>query len=76
VTAYRLVVFSEGPDAVERRLLRAWRAWPTCGAVLWVISQIVAGAVLSPGAAFATSTIVFLASGLILCTRVIELHSR
>lgn len=76
VTRYRLVVFPPGIDIVERRLLRAWRAWPTWGAVLWLVSQIVLGAALSPGAAFATSTIAYLASGLFLLARVAELRSR
>jgi hypothetical protein len=76
VTRYRLVVFPPGIDTVERRLLRAWRAWPTWGAVLWVVSQIVLSAVLTPGAAFAVSTITYLASGLFLFARVAELRSR
>jgi hypothetical protein len=76
VTRYRLVVFPPGIDTVERRLLRAWRAWPTCGAVLWVVLQIILGAVLSAGAAFAVSTIAYLASGLFLFARVAELRSR
>jgi hypothetical protein len=76
VTRYQLVVFPPGIDMVERRLLRAWRAWPTWGAVLWVVSQIVLGAVLTPGAAFATSTIAYLASGAVLFAQVAELRSR
>lgn len=76
VTRYRLVVFPPGIDMVERRLLRAWRAWPTWGAVLWLVSLIVLDAALSPGAAFATSTIAYLASGLFLLARVAELRSR
>jgi hypothetical protein len=76
VTRYRLVVFPPGIDTVERRLLRAWRAWPIWGAVLWVVSQIVSGAILTPGAALATSTTIYLASGLFLFARVAELRSR
>jgi hypothetical protein len=76
VTRYRLVVFPPGIDTVERRLLRAWRAWPTWGAVLWVVSQIVLSAALTPGAALAVSTIAYLASGLFLFARVAELRSR
>jgi hypothetical protein len=76
VTRYRLVVFPPGIEPVERRLLRAWRAWPTWGAVLWVVSQIVLSTLLTPGAAFAASTIAYLASGLFLFARVAELRSR
>jgi hypothetical protein len=76
VMRYRLVVFPPGIDTVERRLLRAWRSWPTRGAMLWVASQIVLSTLFTPGAAFATSTIAYLASGLFLFARVAELRSR
>jgi hypothetical protein len=76
VTRTRLVVFPPGIDTVERRLLRAWRAWPAWGALIWVISQIVVGAFLTPGAAFASSTCAFLASGAILFARVSALRAR
>jgi hypothetical protein len=76
VTRYRLVVFPPGIDTVERRLLRAWRAWPTWGSALWVVLQIVSDAMISAGAALALSTIAYLASGLFLFARIAELRSR
>ena len=76
VTRYRLVVFPPGIDTVERRLLRAWRAWPTWGMVLWLVSQIVLGAFVTTGAALATSIFAYLASGALLFARVAELRSR
>jgi hypothetical protein len=76
VTRYRLVVFPPGIGTVERRLLRLWRAWPTWGTALWVLTQIVLGAVISPGEAFATSTIAYLAGGLFLFLRVADFRCR
>lgn len=76
VMRYRLVLFPPGLDIAERRLLRSWRVWPTWGAVLWVVSQIVLGSFLTPATAFAASTIAYLASGAILFARVAELRAR
>ena len=76
VTRYRLVVFPPGIDTVERRLLRAWRAWPTCGAALWLVSQIVLGVFLTPGAALAVSISTYLACGAILFARVAAIRAR
>jgi hypothetical protein len=76
VTQYRLVLFPPGLDIAERRLLRAWRAWPTWGAVVWVASQIVLGSFLTPATAFAASTVAYLASGAVLFARVAELRTR
>lgn len=75
VTRYRLAVFPPGIDTVERRLLRAWRAWPTWGAVSWMMSQIVLGIFLTPAAAVATSIGAYLAGGALLFARVAQLRS-
>lgn len=75
VTHYRLVVFPPGTDTVERRLLRAWRAWPMWGAVLLVVSQIVLGAFFAPGAALAVSASAYVAGSVFLFARVSELRS-
>jgi hypothetical protein len=76
VTRYRLVVFPPGTDAVERRLLRAWRAWPTWGLMVWVVAQFLVGTILTPGTAFVASTIAYLAVGAVLFARVAELRTR
>lgn len=76
VTRYRLVVFPPGIDPVERRLLRAWRAWPTWGAVLWVLAQIVVGTFLTPAAALLGSSVAYLAVGGVLFAQVAELRTR
>ncbi|MGH3644151.1 MAG: DUF6611 family protein [Mycobacterium sp.] len=76
VTQYRLVLFPPGLDIAERRLLRARRAWPTWGAVVWVASQIVLSSFLTPPTAFAASTIAYLAAGAVLFARVAELRAR
>jgi hypothetical protein len=76
VARTRLVVFPPGIDTVERRLLRAWRAWPTWGALLWVMSEIVVGAFLTPMTAFAVSMSAYLASGAFLFARVAAIRVR
>jgi hypothetical protein len=64
-TRYRLVVFPPGISATERGAVRLWRAWPTWGALGWLIVMICAVSVLSPWTALATSATVYLAAGAI-----------
>ena len=40
VTRYRLVVYPPGLTREQRRLLRAWRAWPTWGLALWLMLEV------------------------------------
>jgi hypothetical protein len=72
VTRYRLTVFPPGIDSAERRLLRAWRAWPTWGAVLWLLTQIALDSV----AAFIISTAVYLGIGAVLFRRVASVRAQ
>jgi hypothetical protein len=71
-----LVVFPPGFDTVERRLLRAWRAWPTGGAGLWLVLEIVLGVFPTPGVALATSIGTYLACAAILFARVAAIRAR
>lgn len=63
VTRYRLVVFPPGISAVERRMLRVWRAWPLWGAGLWIGLQIGGAAVGMPETALIGGTMLVIASG-------------
>ncbi|HTY29225.1 MAG TPA: DUF6611 family protein [Mycobacterium sp.] len=63
VTRYRLVVFPPGIDSTQRRILRAWRAWPLWGAALWVALQIGGAAVGMPETAFIGGTMLVIAAG-------------
>jgi hypothetical protein len=76
VTKYRLVLYPPGIDPTERRLLRAWRAWPTWGALIWLAAQIVLGAFVTPGTAFVVSIVAYLGAGIMLYTRVAELRTQ
>ena len=76
VTRYRLTVFPPGIDSAERRLLRAWRAWPTWGAVLWLLIQLALGSVASPATAFILSTTVYLGIGAVLFGRVASVRAQ
>ena len=63
--SYRLVVFPPGISPSQRRYLRMWRAWPTWGLLSWFILVVGSGSVLSPWAALASSTAVYLAAGVV-----------
>jgi hypothetical protein len=63
--SYRLVVFPPGISPSERRYVRMWRAWPTWGLLWWFILLVGSGSVLSPWAALASSTTVYLAAGVV-----------
>jgi hypothetical protein len=76
VHKYRLVVFPPGARVAERRLLRLWRAWPTWGAVLWLISAICLSGRPAPWAAIGISTVVYLGAGAITLALVGHLRSR
>jgi hypothetical protein len=76
VTRFRLTVFPPGIDSAERRLLRAWRAWPTWGAFLWLLTQLALGSVASPGTAFIVSTAVYLGVGAMLFGRVASVRAQ
>jgi hypothetical protein len=69
VTRYWFVVFPPGIDASERRLLRAWRAWPTWGSLLWLLSLCLFSP-LTMWAQFALPTVVWLSIGAFLFARV------
>ena len=69
VTRYWLVVFPPGIDRTERRLLRAWRAWPTCGCVLWLLSLCLFSTA-EPWARFVFPTVAWLSIGALLFARV------
>ena len=73
VTRYWLVVFPPGIARDERRLLRAWRAWPTWGAILW-LSSLCLLSTPTTGAQFAAPTIVWLGIGAVLFVRVWRLR--
>jgi hypothetical protein len=75
LTHYRLVVLPPGIDRVERRLLRGWRAWPTWGVGLWLLSVCLC-ANLAPWARFALPTIVWLGVGVFLFARVGPLRTQ
>ncbi len=75
VTRYWLIVYPPGIDSVERRWLRAWRAWPTWGAALWLFSLILLGASAS-WMQFAITTMVWLGAGAALFVRVARSHAR
>jgi hypothetical protein len=60
--SYRLVVFPPGISPSERRYVRMWRAWPTWGLLWWFILLVGSGSVLSPWAALASSTTVYVAA--------------
>ena len=76
VTRFRLTVFPPGIDSAERRLLRAWRAWPTWGALLWLLTQIALDSVASPATAFTVSTAVYLGIGAMLFGRVATVRAQ
>jgi hypothetical protein len=61
--SYRLVVFPPGISQAERRSLRMWRAWPTWGALGWLILMICAVSVLPPWGALAWSATAYVAAG-------------
>ena len=63
VTRYRLVVFPPGISAVERQMLRVWRAWPLWGAALWVGLQIGGAVVGMPETALIGGTMLVIAVG-------------
>jgi hypothetical protein len=73
---YRLVVFPPGISPADRRLVRLWRGWPMWGAILWVLSEIVLGNMLSPGPAMVWSTTVYLASGAVTFALAGEVRAR
>lgn len=46
---YRVMVFSPGIGAAERRFVRAWRGWPLGGAVLaFIAAMVLSDSVLTP----------------------------
>lgn len=75
VTRYWLELYPPGIDSVERRWLRAWRAWPTWGAVLWLFSLILFGAGAS-WMQFAISAMVWLGVGAALYGRAARSHAQ
>lgn len=75
VTRYWLVVFPPGIDRVERRLLRAWRAWPTWGGALWLFALCLFNPV-APWPGFAIPTICWLGVGAALYARVAPLRTQ
>jgi hypothetical protein len=75
VTRYRLVVFPPGIDGVERRLLRALRAWPTWGVALWFFAICVCS-VFTPWVRFALPSLAWLGIGAYLFARAGALRAR
>lgn len=75
VTHYRLIVFPPGINPVERRLLRAWRAWPTWGLALWLLALILLHSVIAPVAALGL-TAAYLSVGAMLFCRVAGIRGR
>jgi hypothetical protein len=75
VTRCWLVLYPPGIDSVERRWLRAWRAWPTWGAVLWLLSLILLG-VSASWMEFAITTMVWLGVGAALFVRTARSHAQ
>ncbi|MDR3662500.1 MAG: hypothetical protein P4L86_19325 [Mycobacterium sp.] len=75
VARYSLVVFPPGIDRDERRLLRAWRAWPTWGATLWLLSLCLLSTPTA-WAQFAVPTAVWLGVGAVLFARVAQLRTQ
>jgi hypothetical protein len=67
VTRYRLVVYPPGTSAEERRGLRLSRAWPVCGAFVWLALMIVLSVTTTPFAALGLSTLLYLGGGAVLC---------
>lgn len=65
VTRYCLVIFPPGIDRLDRRLLRALRAWPTWGALLWLFSVCLLST-SSISVRFAVPTAVWLGIGAVL----------
>jgi hypothetical protein len=63
VTRYRLTVYPPGIDAVQRRHIRVWRAWPVWGAALWLLAEIVLTDTLDPWHALGVSIAVALGTG-------------
>lgn len=76
VIRYRLVVFPPGITGAQRRLLRLSRAWPTWGAVLWLMSEICLSSALRPWVAFGVSTMVYLGTEALLRGRVGTLRTQ
>ncbi len=70
VTRFRLTVFPPGIDPADRRLLRAWRGWPSWGAVLWLLTQVLLGGSTTPATAFGIATALYLGIGAVLFARV------
>ena len=68
VTRYRLVVFPPGISESERRRVRVARGWPLWGALAWVVCEIVLSHPITPWAAFAMSTAVYIGAGLVAVT--------
>lgn len=75
VTRYWLVVYPPGIDRDQRRLLRAWRAWPTWGAILWLSSLCLLSTPIS-WVEFAVPTVLWLGSGAFLSARVSRLRAQ
>jgi hypothetical protein len=57
-------------------VLRLWRAWPTWGALLWLISEICLSGVLSSWAAIGISTTVYLSIGAVILALAGDRRSR
>jgi hypothetical protein len=73
---YRLVVFPPGITVAEQRVLRLWRAWPTRGAVLWLIVAICLCGKPTLWAAVAIPTAVYLCVGAVTLAVARPLRSR
>jgi hypothetical protein len=66
---YRLVLFPPGMTKVERRLLRLWRALPTWGSVLWLMSVICLSQMYPPWTALGISTAGYIGVGAVMFHR-------
>ncbi len=61
---YRLTVYPPDINAVDRRLLRLWRAWPVGGGVVWLCAAMcLSASAFSPAMTFAVSTSVYVGAG-------------
>jgi hypothetical protein len=76
VTRFRLTVFPPGIDPADRRLLRAWRGWPSWGAVLWLLTQVLLGGSTTPAVAFGLATALYLGIGAVLFARVASVRGQ
>lgn len=73
---YRLVVFPPGISAVDRRLLRLWRGWPTGGGLLAMLAvMLLSDTLSSPATTLLVAAAAYVGVGAVLFVMTAEVRT-